>query len=198
MRRSPAAGAAALGLVLALALSACGGSSSDGADGDGGATGSSTTVSAGAGPETCAPVGDIPAAEGKPTEVDAPADPTTGDVVVTVLEEGDGPEVTDASYVTVDYLGISCASGQQFDSSWDRGEPITIAMPDAPPTTTAFSVIPGWNQGLLGQAQGSLVQLDIPSDLAYGAQGSPPGIAPDDPLTFVVEIAEVSDTAPAP
>ena len=41
------------------------------------------------------------------------------------------------------------------------------------------------------------MQLDIPSDLAYGAGGRPPDIAANDPLTFVVQINEVSDTAPA-
>lgn len=148
------------------------------------------------GPTECAPLGEIPPAEGKPSTVDLPTEPTTGEVVTTVLEPGNGPEVTDSSYVTVDYLGISCASGEQFDSSWDRGEPITIAMPSATPTDTAFSVIPGWNQGLLGQQQGAFVQLDIPSELGYGAQGGQ-GIAPNDPLTFVIRIIEVSDTAPA-
>ena len=69
-------------------------------------------------------------------------------------------------------------------------------MPEAEPTDTAFSVIPGWNQGLEGQAEGSLVQLDIPSDLGYGPTGGQ-GIAPNDPLTFVIQIIEVSDTAPA-
>lgn len=190
-RRVPAVG---LALALALGLVACGGSS-DGAE----PAATTTSAAPGAldGPTECAPVGDIPAAEGKPTEVDAPTEPTTGEVIVTVLEEGDGPEVTETSYVTVDYLGVSCTSGEQFDSSWDRGEPITIAMPQAPPTDTAFSVIPGWNQGLEGQKEGSLVQLDIPSALAYGPQGTQ-GIPPNDPLTFVVEIAEVSDTPPAP
>ena len=116
---------------------------------------------------------------------------------MTVLEEGDGPEITDTSYVTVDYLGVSCSTGEQFDSSWDRGQPISIAMPGTAPTATAFSVIDGWNQGLLGQRQGDLVQIDIPSDLAYGEMGSPPAIAPNDPLTFVVRVVEVSDSAPA-
>ena len=201
MRRSlPVRSAAALTVGLALTLAACGSSGgSDDASGD--ASFTSTTAApadTGAGPAECAPVGEIPpGAEDKPTSVDAPSEPTTGDeVIVTVLEEGEGPEVTDASYVTVDYLGISCSSGLQFDSSWDRGTPITIAMPDAPPTETAFNVIPGWNQGLLGQKQGTLVQLDIPSDLAYGPAGQPPDIAPSDPLTFVVRVGEVSDTAP--
>lgn len=193
-----AAGALALGLVLTLAAcGSSGGSDSAGTTSDDAVTTTAAGSSSGAGPTECAPVGDIPAgAEDKPTTVDAPSKPTTGEVKVTVLEDGTGPEVTDTSYVTVDYLGVSCTSGQQFDSSWDRGQPITIAMPGAAPTDTAFSVIPGWNQGLLGQKQGTLVQLDIPSDLAYGEVGSPPDIAANDPLTFVVRVGEVSDTAP--
>jgi peptidylprolyl isomerase len=201
MRRPAAAGVAlSLALALALGLAACGSSGGDDAASDATTTtaAAGTTAASGTdGPASCAPVGDIPAAEGKPTTVDAPKEPTVGDVKVTVLKEGDGPEITDASYVTVDYLGVSCSTGEQFDSSWDRGEPISIAMPGATPTATAFTVIDGWNQGLLGQKQGSLVQIDIPSDLAYGAQGSPPAIAPNDPLTFVVEVDKVSDTAPA-
>ncbi|HWJ98258.1 MAG TPA: FKBP-type peptidyl-prolyl cis-trans isomerase [Acidimicrobiales bacterium] len=178
-------GVVAVAVVAAIGISFVGSGSSDGSEEP-------------APQAECAPLGDIPeGGEGKPATVDLPADKTTGEVVTTVLEPGDGPEVTDASYVTVDYLGIACSTGEQFDSSWDRGEPITIAMPSVPPTDTAFSVIPGWNQGLVGQQQGALVQLDIPSELAYGAQGNPPDIAANDPLTFVVRIIEVSDTAPA-
>jgi peptidylprolyl isomerase len=188
--------AAALAAVLLLTVSACGSSGSDEDSSDDAA--STTAAATGDGPTECAPVGDIPPAEGKPTTIDAPSEPTTGEVQVTVLEEGDGPEVTDATYVTVDYVGVSCTSGEQFDASWDRGAPITIAMPGVPPTETAFPVIPGWNQGLVGQKQGSLVQLDIPSDLAYGPAGNPPAIAANDPLTFVIQINEVSGTAPAP
>ncbi len=204
MNRNAVIGLILAALVVAVGISFVGGGSSDGPADTATAPSPtsapigqvSTSMPPAAGPTTCAPVGKIPAAEGKPTTVDAPSEPTTGDVRVTVLEPGDGPMVTDASYVTVDYLGVACSSGEQFDSSWDRGQPITIAMPSAPPTSTAFSVIPGWNQGLAGQQQGSLVQLDIPSDLAYGEQGSQ-GIAPNDPLTFVIEVVEVSDTAPA-
>jgi peptidylprolyl isomerase len=186
-------------LLLAIGISFIGRSSDDAEVAAPTTTTTSAAVSTTAsteGPAACAPVGEIPPAEGKPTSIDAPSEPTTGDVAVTVLEEGDGPEVTDASYVTVNYVGIACSSGEQFDSSWDRGEPITIAMPSATPTETAFTVIPGWNQGLEGQHEGALVQLDIPSDLAYGPSGGQ-GIAPNDPLTFVVQIEQVSDTAPA-
>lgn len=201
-RRAPLA-ALALASAVVLSLAACGSEGSDGAGTTTTATSSTSATdpqgSSGAdGPTACAEVGEIPegTVEGKPTTVDLPAKPTTGDVEVTVLREGDGPTVIASSYVAAHYLGVSCASGEQFDSSWDAGAPIVIAMPSAPPSPDAFSVIPGWNQGLLGQKEGSLVQLDIPSELAYGAQGSPPAIAPNDPLTFIIEVVAVGETPP--
>jgi peptidylprolyl isomerase len=149
-------------------------------------------------PTECAPAAPIPpgVVDGKPETVDLPEVPPTTDVETTVLREGDGPETTDVSYVTVDYVGVSCTTGEQFDSSWDNGAPITVAIGNAPPTETAFTVIPGWSNGLIGQRQGSLVQIDIPPALAYGPEGRAP-IPPNDPLTFVVDILEVSDTPPA-
>lgn len=135
--------------------------------------------------------------EGKPESVELPDEAPVDEVGVTVLREGDGPEVTDASYVTVHYSGIGCFSGEEFDSSWNRGEPITAALGTAAPTATAFSVIPGWTEGLVGQQQGALVQIDIPSDLAYGPEGRPPTIGQNEPLTFVVDLVEVTEVPPA-
>jgi FKBP-type peptidyl-prolyl cis-trans isomerase len=149
-------------------------------------------------PLYCNEATSIPAGtrEGKPTEVAMPVDAPVDEVTTTVLAEGDGPEATAKSYLTVEYLGISCASGQQFDSSWDAEDPITIAMGDAEPTETAFSVIPGWTEGLEGQKQGSTVQIDIPFEDGYGTAGNPPSIGTSDPLVFIVKILEVSDEAP--
>lgn len=202
---------AALGLVVALglALVACG---SEGDDADApttteaadpgtdvtGAPGTDplATTTTRPAPTECADAQGLDGAGGAPTDVELPDVPPTDEVQVTVLEEGDGPEVTDASYVTVDYLGIACSSGRAFDSSFERGAPITAALGTATPTDTAFQVIPGWTEGLVGQRQGSLVQLDIPPALAYGEFGSPPVIEGNEPLTFVVAIREVSETAP--
>ncbi|MGN6695841.1 MAG: FKBP-type peptidyl-prolyl cis-trans isomerase, partial [Aquihabitans sp.] len=58
--------------------------------------------------------------EGKPEAVVMPVKAPTDKVKTTVITEGDGPKATKKSYLTVDYVGVSCASGQQFDSSWDR------------------------------------------------------------------------------
>jgi len=134
--------------------------------------------------------------DGKPETVELPDVPPTDAVETSVLRAGDGPEVTDSSYVTVHYVGIACSTGEAFDSSWDRGEPITAALGTATPTDTAFQVIEGWTLGLGGQSEGSLVQLDIPPAFGYGEMGSPPVINGNEPLTFVIELLTVSDTAP--
>lgn len=133
--------------------------------------------------------------DGKPAQVDMPAEPVT-ELAVTELEPGDGAEATQSDYVTVEYIGIACRSGQQFDSSWDRDDPLSLAMADAEPTASAGTVIEGWTEGLVGATEGSLVQLDIPSEMAYGTTGSPPAIGPNEALTFVVRVLEVSDTPP--
>ncbi len=134
-----------------------------------------------------------PEGSGKPETVDMPIEAPTGETTTEVLTPGTGDEVTEKSYVTVNYLGVSCASGQQFDSSWDRGESFTAALSGA--EDQSRSVIPGWTAGLVGQKVGSLVQLEIPSEEAYGAQGQGP-IAPNDPLVFVIQIISASDEAP--
>jgi len=149
-------------------------------------------------PTYCNEVATIPKGkrDGKPTTVDMPVKAPVDKVTTKVLVEGDGPKATATSYLTVDYLGVSCASGQQFDSSWDTDAPITIAMGKAEATDTAFNVIPGWTEGLTGQKQGSIVQIEIPFEDAYGATGRPPQIGTSDPLVFIVQILKVSDSAP--
>jgi peptidylprolyl isomerase len=178
---------------LALLLAACGSESEPAAQ-----TTEATEAPAAEGAAPCAEAAPIAegAVEGKPTEVDLPDAELAEGVEVTVLREGDGPEVTDASYVTVHYLGIACSTGEAFDSSWDSGQPITAALGSAAPTATAFSVIPGWTEGLVGQREGSLVQVDLAPSLGYGEQGAGGAIGPNETLTFVIELLEVSETSP--
>jgi FKBP-type peptidyl-prolyl cis-trans isomerases 1 len=95
---------------------------------------------------------------------------------VVTLVQGDGPAVKSGQTITVNYVGVSNTTGEEFDSSWKRGEPASF------PIGTG-GVIKGWDQGLVGVKVGSRVQLDIPSNLAYGDNGQVPG-----PLRFVVDI----------
>ena len=115
-------------------------------------------------------------------EVEIPAEPPT-ELVVTVLEPGEGPEAAEGDVVTVNYVGVRTADGTEFDDNYD-GAPFNVVL-------GAGGVIEGWEQGLLGVQAGSRVQLDIPADLAYG--DNPPGdpIQPGDALTFVVDVRSV-------
>ncbi|MFC8922807.1 FKBP-type peptidyl-prolyl cis-trans isomerase [Cellulosimicrobium sp. NPDC057127] len=103
------------------------------------------------------------------------------ELVTQTLIKGDGPVVTEDQTVTAHYTGM-LLDGTVFDSSWERGAPTSFSLQQ---------VIPGWTQGLAGQTVGSQVLLVIPSELGYGAQGTPDGsIPPDSPLVFVVDILD--------
>ena len=104
-------------------------------------------------------------------------------MVTQVLIKGAGPAVTAGQTITVHYTGVKW-DGKQFDSSWDRAQPL-----DTPIGTG--SVIPGWDEGLLGQTVGSQVLLVVPPDKGYGTSGSSDGkIKGTDTLVFVVDILD--------
>ncbi|MEX2475338.1 FKBP-type peptidyl-prolyl cis-trans isomerase [Marinobacter sp.] len=98
-----------------------------------------------------------------------------------VLEEGDGDKPNESDRVKVHYTG-ELLSGEVFDSSRERGEPVTFGL---------GQVIPGWTEGLQLMNEGSRVKLYIPSDLAYGPGGNR-SIGPNETLVFDVELIEVN------
>ncbi|MGI8945520.1 MAG: FKBP-type peptidyl-prolyl cis-trans isomerase [Thermoleophilaceae bacterium] len=97
------------------------------------------------------------------------------------LIEGDGPAAAAGDALTVDYVGVSFASGKKFDSSFDAGRPFEFEL-------GAGMVIPGWDEGLEGMKVGGRRKLTIPPMLAYGPAGSPPAIAPNETLVFVIDL----------
>jgi peptidylprolyl isomerase len=104
---------------------------------------------------------------------------------VEVLIKGNGPAVASGQTVTMQYTGIIWASGEEFDSSWG-GDPIDF------PIGTG-QVIPGFDEGLIGQTVGSRVVLVIPPDKGYGTAGNAlAGISGTDTLVFVVDILAAS------
>jgi len=101
-----------------------------------------------------------------------------------VIQEGNGPKPTATSKVKVHYHGTT-PSGEVFDSSVSRGEPITFGL---------NQVIKGWTEGLQLMAVGSKYRLFIPQELAYGANPQPgSAIKPYMPLVFEVELLGIEN-----
>jgi FKBP-type peptidyl-prolyl cis-trans isomerase FkpA len=107
---------------------------------------------------------------------------TPSELQKTDTQVGNGKEATSGSTVVVHYVG-TFANGQKFDSSRDRGEPITFKL-------GAGNVIQGWEQGLLGMKVGGKRKLVIPPHLGYGPNDYGP-IPGNSTLYFDVELVEV-------
>jgi peptidylprolyl isomerase len=112
-------------------------------------------------------------------EGDVPFELGIDDLVV-----GDGAEATPGSKATVHYVGVAFSTGEEFDASWNRGQPFTFKVGGG-------QVIPGWDQGVAGMKVGGRRKLTIPSALAYGARGAGGVIKPHEPLVFVVDLISV-------
>ncbi len=96
-----------------------------------------------------------------------------------VLKAGNGPKPAAGATVKVHYVG-TLLDGTKFDSSYDRGEPMTFPL---------GGVIRGWTEALQLMPVGSKYKLWLPPELAYGPQGTPGGpIPPDATLVFEVEL----------
>lgn len=98
-----------------------------------------------------------------------------------VLKQGDGAKPTAEDTVKVHYHG-TLLSGKVFDSSVDRGEPISFPL---------NGVIKGWTEGVQLMPVGSKFKFFIPSDLAYGDGGAGADIGPGSTLVFEVELLEI-------
>jgi len=156
-------------VCLAIGLGACGGDDST--------TGSTEAA-------TTAAESPAPAEKTKPT-VTVPKGAPPKKLEIKDLEQGTGAEAKAGDEVTVQYVGVNYKSGKEFDASWDRGEPFTFQL-------GAGMVIPGWDQGVEGMKVGGRRELIIPPELAYGPEGSPPAIGPNETLIFVVDLREIS------
>ena len=123
-----------------------------------------------------------------PIPANAAADTPADAVQVETLIQGEGEGAAPGDTVTVHYVGV-LADGTQFDDSWSRGQPFVVE------NLGQASVIPGWNEGLVGAKIGERRRLVIGSDKAYGAAGNPPTIPANAPLAFEIDIVDVTKPA---
>ncbi|MCH1866594.1 FKBP-type peptidyl-prolyl cis-trans isomerase [Nocardioides sp. CFH 31398] len=117
-------------------------------------------------------------------EIDFPDFDPPSDLEVTDLVVGDGPEATAGSQVSMHYVGVAHSTGEQFDASWDRGQPLDVRI-------GVGQVIAGWDQGVPGMKVGGRRQLVIPPHLGYGDRGAGGVIKPGETLIFVVDLVSV-------
>ena len=121
-------------------------------------------------------------AAGEKPEIDAPQGPAPTSLEVTDLVVGDGPEAAPGATVNVHYLGVEYDSGEEFDSSWNRGESINFPL---------NRLIAGWQQGIPGMKVGGRRQLVVPPALAYGPAGGGHRLS-GKTLIFVIDLLGVS------
>lgn len=100
------------------------------------------------------------------------------ELVVIDIEEGTGAEATPGATVNVHYLGVDFESGEEFDSSWSRGESINFPL---------TALISGWQEGIPGMKVGGRRQLICPPHLAYGPAGGGHQLS-GRTLTFVIDL----------
>ena len=103
------------------------------------------------------------------------------DLQIKDIWEGDGAQARAGDTVAVHYVGVSWSTGEEFDSSWNRGAPLQFQL-------GVGQVIPGWDQGVQGMKVGGRRQLVIPAHLAYGDRGAGGVIAPGETLVFVCDL----------
>lgn len=106
---------------------------------------------------------------------------TASGIEMTVITPGSGAFPKASDVVKVNYRG-TLQNGQEFDSSYKRGQPAIFPL---------NRVIPCWTEGVQKIQVGGKTKLVCPSNLAYGPQGIPGTIPPDATLVFEVELLEI-------
>lgn len=117
-------------------------------------------------------------------DVQIPDGPPPTELQLEDLAVGDGPEATSGTTCTMQYVGVAWSTKQQFDASWDRGQPFTFGLGQG-------QVIGGWDQGVAGMKVGGRRRLTIPPELGYGARGAGGAIKGGETLVFVVDLLGV-------
>ena len=117
-------------------------------------------------------------------EIDFPEGPPPAELRVTDVLTGEGDEAVPGQTAVVHYVGVAYSSGEEFDASWNRGDPLEFRL-------GVGMVIAGWDQGIEGMKVGGRRRLTIPPHLGYGDRGAGGVIKPGETLIFVVDLLEV-------
>jgi peptidylprolyl isomerase len=118
-------------------------------------------------------------------EIDFPGDSPPAELVVEDQVVGDGAEATAGSTVLAHYVGVAHSTGEEFDASWNRGEPLRFRL-------GVGQVIAGWDEGLQGMRVGGRRKIIIPPHLGYGDRGAGAAIKGGETLIFVVDLVDVA------
>ena len=118
-----------------------------------------------------------------PIDADAPKEfaTTPSGLKYRILRKGAGSKPKATNTVEVHYHGW-LDGGKVFDSSYQRGESIKCPL---------NGVIPGWTEGMQLVGEEGMIELEIPSNLGYGARGAGGAIPPNATLHFLVELIDV-------
>lgn len=104
----------------------------------------------------------VTSSSGQKPEIEFPDGPPPTELVITDLVVGEGAEAVPGGNVEVHYVGVEYDTGEEFDSSWNRGESIEFPL---------RGLIQGWQDGIPGMKVGGRRQLVIPPEQAYGPAG---------------------------
>ena len=129
------------------------------------------------GPRYARPMTDIP-------EIDPPEGPPPTELQIVDQVIGEGAEAKAGDVVDVHYVGVAYSTGEEFDSSFGRGQPLAFKL-------GVGQVIQGWDQGVQGMKVGGRRKLVIPARLAYGDRGAGGVIQPGETLIFVCDLVNV-------
>ena len=111
-------------------------------------------------------------------ELDAPEGPAPTELTITDIVVGEGAEASPGATVNVHYLGVAYDTGDEFDSSWSRGQSINFPL---------GQLIAGWQQGIPGMKVGGRRKLVVPPHLAYGPAGGGHQLS-GQTLIFVIDL----------
>ncbi|AWB83625.1 FKBP-type peptidyl-prolyl cis-trans isomerase [Corynebacterium liangguodongii] len=117
----------------------------------------------------------------KPT-IEISTQPAPVDLVIEDLIVGDGAEAIEGGFVKVHYLGVDYGTGEEFDSSWDRGEAAEFPL---------AGLIQGWQEGIPGMKVGGRRKLTIPPEKAYGPAGGGHPLS-GRTLVFVIDLLDAN------